>query len=88
MLEAQLGVEGLANANVDMIASFLESKGVADADARALELVSTAQKRVTENPANTDASQTELNEEKSAAEDAVGPVEGVKDAQKRLQIIQ
>lgn len=84
MLEAQLGVEGLANANVDMIASFLESKGVADADARALELVTTAQKRVTENPANTDASQTELNEEKSAAEDAAGPVEGVKDAQQEV----
>lgn len=84
MLEAQLGVEGLANANVDMIASFLESKGVADADARALELVTTAQKRVTENPANTDASQTELNEEKSAAEDVAGPVEGVKDAQREV----
>lgn len=84
MLEAQLGVEGLANANVDMIASFLESKGVADADARALELVATAQKRVTENPANTDASQTELNEEKSTAEDAAGPVEEVKDAQQEV----
>lgn len=84
MLEAQLGVEGLANANVDMIASFLESKGVADADARALELVTTAQKRVTENPANTDASQTELNEEKSAAEDSAGPVEKVKKAQQEV----
>ena len=84
MLEGQLGVEGLANANVDMIASFLESKGVADADARALELVTTAQKRVTENPVNTDASQTGLNGEKSAAEDATGPVEGVKDAQQEV----
>lgn len=82
LLEASLGAENLANITPEVLGQFLEGQGVANAYALATELVAKAQQEVTNNPANTEESQAQMEAEGNQASKTKDQVDGVTDAQR------